>query len=47
MEEDHEKAQRNVLVIAIGNTVTTSANSLWIIADNIIQVFAGNIPVFQ
>ncbi len=30
MEEEHRGVPRNVLVMSIGNTITTSANSLWI-----------------
>jgi len=30
MEEESRSVPRNVLVMSIGNTITTSANSLWI-----------------
>ena len=30
MEEEYESVRRNVLVMSVGNTITVSANSLWI-----------------
>ena len=46
MEEEHREVGRNVLVMSIGNTITTSANSLWIMFMPYFFADVGIVPFF-
>ncbi len=46
MEEEHRGVPRNVLVMSIGNTITTSANSLWIMFMPYFFADVGIVPFY-